>query len=122
VLQPAGRVLDTAVQSTMRASFVLPHGLYSGLEVDLGGLTQTGGAGTEMMSTGAFGSPSLSQDRGLIVDTLGVVGLRGATGFGGLGVELAGGMRAISYSFHRNYHDCQQGAGGHALRPAGEAP
>jgi hypothetical protein len=74
-----------------------------------------------MMSTGAFGSPSLSQDRGLIVDTLGVVGLHGATGFGGLGVELAGGLRAISYSFQSNYHNCEQGTSITALAAAAEA-
>jgi hypothetical protein len=102
-----GHPLDTAVLSTMRASVVLPRGLYGGLEVDLGGLTRTGQAATEM-STGVFGSPALGQDHGFIIDTLGVVGVHGATGFGGLGVELVGGMRSISYGFHSSYHGCEQ--------------
>ena len=115
------RALDTAVLSTMRISTALPRGLYTGLEVDLGGLTQTGQVGMEMMSTGVFGSPSLTQDRGFIVDTLGVVGARGTTGFGGLGVELAGGLRAVSYSFHSSYHGCEESTSVRALAPAAEA-
>jgi hypothetical protein len=115
------RALDTAVLSTMRVSAALPRGLYAGLEVDLGGLTQTGQVGMEMMSTGVFGSPSLTQDRGLIVDTLGVVGVRGTTGFGGLGVELAGGLRAVSYSFRSSYHGCEESTSVRALAAAAEA-
>lgn len=115
------RALDTAVLSTMRVSVALPRGLYTGLEVDLGGLTQTGQVGMEMTSTGVFGSPSLTQDRGLIVDALGVAGVRGTTGFGGLGVELAGGLRAVSYSFRSSYHGCEESTSVRALAPAAEA-
>jgi hypothetical protein len=115
------RALDTAVLSTMRLSAALSHGLYTGLEVDLGGLTQTGQVGMEMMSTGVFGSPSLTQDRGFIIDSLGVVGVRGSTGFGGLGVELAGGLRAVSYSFHSSYHGCEESTSVRVFAPAAEA-
>jgi len=124
VIQPAGSAahpLDTAVLSTIRASVVLPRGLYSGLEVDLGGLAQTGHAATEMMSTGSFGSPQLAQDRGFVFDSLGVVGVHGATGFGGLGVELAGGVRTVSYRFQSNYHDCEQSTSVRALGAVAEA-
>ncbi|HEY6178798.1 MAG TPA: hypothetical protein VIX73_30310, partial [Kofleriaceae bacterium] len=117
----ARRALDTAVLSTMRLSATLSHGLYSGLEADLGGLTQTGQVGMEMTSTGVFGSPSLAQDRGLIVDTLGVVGARGTTGFGGLGVELAGGLRTVSYSFRSSYHGCEGSTSIWTFAPAAEA-
>jgi hypothetical protein len=102
------RSLDTAVLSTMRASFDATHGLYSAVEFDLGGLTQPGRASMEMMSTGAFGAPDLSQRGGLIVDSLAAVGFRGQTHAGSLGIEMAGGMRAVSYHFHSSYHDCEQ--------------
>lgn len=122
VVQPGGgRSLDTAVVSQMRASIAVTHALYGGLEVDLGGVTQPARASTEMMTTGAFGSPDLQQDQGLLVDGLGVVGVHGALGFGGIGVELAGGVRAVSYSFHSSYHDCQQATSVSALAAVGEA-
>jgi hypothetical protein len=118
---PGTRPLDTAVLSTMRASVGLPGGFYTGLEVDLGGLTQQGATATEMMSTGAFGTPELQQERGLIVDSFGVVGVHGTTGTGGLGVELVGGMRAVSYSFHSSYHLCEQSTSVAALAAVAEA-
>jgi hypothetical protein len=95
--------------------------VYGGIEVDLGGVTQPGEAATEMMTTGAFGSPDLRQDRGFLVDSLGVVGVHAAAGFGGVGAELAGGVRAVSYRFQSSYHDCQQATGVTALGPVGEA-
>jgi hypothetical protein len=57
----------------------------------------------------------------VLVDSLGVVGVRAATGFGALGVELAGGLRAVSYSFHSSYHDCQQSTSINALAAVAEA-
>ena len=122
VIQPsAARRLDTAAMSSLRARVGLPRGVYTGVEADLGGLVRAGGAGTEMMSTGAFGSPALQQERGLIVDGLGMVGVHGATGFGGLGVEMAGGVRAVSYSFHSSYHGCDQSTSIRALAAVAEA-
>jgi hypothetical protein len=115
------RARDTAVLSTMRASLVLSRAVYSGVEVDLGGLAQPGAAQTEMMSTGAFGSPELAQQHGLIVDTLGLVGVHGSVGPAGIGVELAGGVRAVSYGFHSSYHDCQGSTSISAVGTVGEA-
>ncbi|HEY0477275.1 MAG TPA: hypothetical protein VGD37_07105 [Kofleriaceae bacterium] len=115
------RPRDTAVVATMRAGAGVGHGLYTALELDLGGLTQPGHTATEMMSTGVFGSPDLSQERGFLVDTFGVVGVHGRVGAGGLGVELAGGMRAASYSFHSSYHGCEQSTSITAFAPAAEA-
>lgn len=121
IAQPRSRPLDTAVLSTLRASASLSHGLYAAVEVDLGGLTQAGRAATEMLSTGSFGSPELRQDRGFLVDSLGTIGIHGAMHAGGLGVELAGGMRAVSYSFQSNYLTCQQATSITALAPVAEA-
>jgi len=106
--QGRGRLFDTAVLSTVRAGVSLPYGLYTALEVDFGGLAQPGHAETEMMSTGVFGSPDVSQRRGFVLDSLATVGAHGALHAGGLGVELSGGMRAVSYGFRSDYHDCQQ--------------
>lgn len=122
VLAPAqGRPLDTAVLSTLRAGVGLPHGLYTAVEVDLGGLTQPGHASTEMMSTGSFGSPDLQQERGFVVDSIATIGVHGATHAGGLGAELSGGLRAVSYSFQSNYHACEQATSITAFAPIAEA-
>jgi hypothetical protein len=123
VIAPAQhrRSLDTAVLSTMRAGVGLPHGLYSALEVDLGGLVQPDRATTEMTSTGAFGTPDVEQRGGFEVDSLAAVGVRGALRAGSIGVELAGGMRAVSYRFQSNYHDCQQSVSVTAYGPIAEA-
>jgi hypothetical protein len=120
VVQPSGvRRLDTAVLSSLRGSVGLSRAVYGGIEVDLGSVTRPGPAATEMTSTGVFGSPDLQQGHGVLVDSLGVVGLHAAVGF--VGVELAGGLRAVSYSFHSNYHDCRQLTSVTALAAVGEA-
>jgi hypothetical protein len=56
-----------------------------------------------------------------VVSSLGVVGVHGATGAGGVGVELAGGVSAVSYSFHSSYHDCEQATSVTAYAPVAEA-
>jgi hypothetical protein len=119
--QPRSRPVDTAVLSTLRAGIGLSHGVYTAVEVDLGGLAQPGRAATEMMSSGSFGSPELQQERGFVVDSLGTIGVHGATHAGGLGVELSGGMRAVSYSFQSNYHACEQTTTITAYAPIAEA-
>jgi hypothetical protein len=121
VLAPTrDRPVDTAVLSTLRLGTGLPHGLYAAVEVDLGGLAQPGRASTEM-STGDLGTPSFQQGRGIVVDSLGAVGIHGATHGGVLGVELAGGMRAVSYGFHSSYLGCEQSTSVTAFAPVAEA-
>jgi hypothetical protein len=122
VVQRSGaRPRDTAVLSTLRASVGLSRALYGGIEVDLGGVTRSAEGSAEMTSTGVFGSPELRLQHSLVVDSLGVVGLHGSAGLAGFGVELAGGLRAVSYSFHSSYHDCQQSTSVTALAAVGEA-
>jgi len=122
MVQPAGvRRFDTALLSSLRASVGLSRAVYAGLEVDLGSVRPPDAATAEMSSSGVFGSPDLQPGHGLLVDSLGVVGVRAATGFGSLGVELAGGLRAISYNFHSSYHDCHESTSIAALAAVAEA-
>jgi hypothetical protein len=122
MIQPAGvRRVDTALLSSLRASVDLSRALYAGLEVDLGGLTRPSTATTEATSAGVFGSPDVQPGHGLLVDSLGVAGVRAATGFGALGVEFAGGLRTVSYGFHSSYHDCQHATSINALAAVAEA-
>ncbi len=118
---PRARLLDTAVLSTLRAGVGLSHGLYAAAEADLGGFTHAAPVATEMLSTGAFGSPDLQQERGFLVDSLAAVGVRGEAHGGELAVELAGGVRAASYSFESSYHGCLQATSVTAVAPIAEA-
>ena len=118
---PRARLVDTAVLSTLRAGLGLPHGLYAAAEADLGGFTHAAPVATEMLSTGAFGSPDLQQERGFLLDSLAAVGVRGETHGVGLGAELAGGVRAASYSFESSYHGCLQTTSVTAVAPIAEA-
>jgi hypothetical protein len=116
------RQLDTAVFSTVRAGVAMSHGLYSALEVGLGALAQPGRAATEMMTDGgALGTPQLEQRRGFVVDTLATVGVRGVSRIGGLGVELAGGVRTASYTFYSVYRACEHDTSIRAVGPLAEA-
>jgi hypothetical protein len=120
-IQPASvRRFDTAVLSSLRATVGLTHVLYGGLELDLGSVFPRE-ASAEMTSTGVFGSPDLQPRHGLAADALGVAGVRVGTGFGALGVELAGGVRSVAYAFRSNYHDCWQSTSVSALAAVAEA-
>jgi hypothetical protein len=118
---PRTRLLDTAVLSTLRAGVGLPYGLYAAAEADLGGLTRPAHVATEMLSTGSLGSPDLAQERGFVVDSALAVGVHGQVHGGGLAVELAGGVRAASYSFESSYHGCLQPTSVTAVAPIVEA-
>lgn len=111
---------DTAVVAAMRIGLGLPYGLHTAVELDLGGLAQVGQVGAESTPGGA-GRPELAQEQGMVVGGLGAFGVRGATSFGRFGVELAGGVRVVSYSFTSRYHDCVQNTGVTAVAPVAEA-
>jgi hypothetical protein len=121
VSPPPAQQLDTAVMSTVRANMALSHGLYTALEVDLGALAQPGRATTEMMSSGIVGTPTLRQERGFVVDGFATVGLRGAGRAGALALEMSGGMRGVSYSFHSSYLACETSSSIRAYAPLAEA-
>jgi hypothetical protein len=99
---------DSAMVSTLRLGFGLGHGLYVALDGELGGLTDQAGGGVEMTSAGALGTPSIRQRSAIVAGGLGVVGAHGNVGPALLGVELAGGVRNISYTYESHYLACEQ--------------
>jgi hypothetical protein len=122
VVQPASvRRFDTALLASLRTTLDLSRVLYGSLEADLGGTSPPRSSATEMVSTGVFGSPDLQPRHGVMADALGVAGVRLPLGFGALGVELAGGVRAVSYAFRSSYHDCRQTTNVSALAGVAEA-
>jgi hypothetical protein len=109
IVMPQGaHSVDTAVVSDIRGGVGLGHGVYVGIDAELGGLAAPAQAGTEMMSTGTYGSPEITQGRDMMLVMTGIVGVRGTTKHGALGVEAAGGVRSVRYAFDSAYHDCNQ--------------
>lgn len=98
--------MDAALVSTLRLGLGLPHGLYAAAEGELGGLVRNS-TRAEMTSTGTFGAPTLTPGASLVAGALGIVGARGAAGRGTFGVEVAGGVRAISYTYDSRYLACE---------------
>jgi hypothetical protein len=113
--------LDTAVLSTVRVGAGLPYGIFTAIEIDLGGVTHAGAVDTEMMNTGALGTPELSQHGGLIADSLAIVGVRVGNHIGRIGVEMAGGLRTVDYGFASRYVACEQGTSVAAFGALAEA-
>jgi hypothetical protein len=95
--------LDSAILSSIRVGASLPHGLFTALEVDLGGVTRDGATTAEAIAAGVLGAPDVKQQGGVIVDSLASLGIRGTSSFGALGVEFAAGVRTVSYSFDSQF-------------------
>jgi hypothetical protein len=102
------RAEDTAVMSVMRVGVGIGRGAYTAAELELGGLTSPAAATAEMMTSGAFGSPSLQQERGFAIGGLAVTGYRTTVGPTSIAVEGAAGVRTVQYHFASAYHDCAQ--------------
>jgi hypothetical protein len=106
--EPASAGQDTAVLSVTRIGMGIGGGAYAAAELELGGLTSPAAATAEMMTSGAFGSPTVQQERGFAIGGLGVAGYSARLGFATLAVEGAAGVRSVQYHFASAYLDCAQ--------------
>ena len=93
--------------STLRLGFGIPHGFYSGLELELGGLVSPAAATAEMTTAGTFGTPNVEQQHGMFVGFTGVGGYRAVGSRGAIAIEGAGGLRSVRYNFDSSYHYCE---------------
>ena len=99
---------DVAMTADFRIGLGFPHGFYTLLEGEIGGLVSGGQTSVEMTQTGTFGAPSLTSSQTALLGGYGVVGIRAPILGGTLAFEMAGGGRALIYSFDSAYHDCNQ--------------
>jgi hypothetical protein len=110
VVGPAARAdapLENAFVGQLRFGKPLPYNLYTGAELELGALTGASVA-TEMTSSGSLGTPTITPSSVMLVGGLGIFGIGGrVTSSLDLGVELAGGMRALAYQFDSTYLACE---------------
>jgi len=81
---------------------------YAALEAGFGGLVAPARAGTEMLSSGVFGSPIVAQSNGHLLEGVAAAGVQVPVGDLVLSAELAGGARLVDYGFVSAYHDCLQ--------------
>lgn len=98
---------DVAMTMNMRFGFGSRIGLYVAADLELGKLVSTAGAHPEMIGSGTFGSPSITQSNAFMVSGLGVLGLRGGSGKRSYGIEAAGGARVVGYEYESRYLACQ---------------
>lgn len=96
-----------AVASNLRIGVGLGHGLYAGIEGELGALTNTP-ARVEMMSSGVFGAPEIEARTALLFGGAGFVGARVSHGRASLSIEGAGGARNVRYRYASSYRYCDE--------------
>lgn len=103
--QPAAR-LENAVVGQVRLGAPLRYGFYLAGELEIGALTSSGVA-AEMTSSGELGTPTLTSASTMLVGAVGVVGFGGRLGSVDLGLEVAGGGRALAYTYDSTYLACE---------------
>jgi hypothetical protein len=84
-----------------------PHGLYVGIEGEMGAVTPAA-ATTAVDGAGTFGMPSLEERGSLMIGGYGIAGVRVTGTRAALAIEAAGGVREVQYAWHSTYHDCEQ--------------
>jgi hypothetical protein len=113
--------LDHEIVTTIRMGTSFARRFYALAEVEAGALVAAAGPRTEMMSSGTFGTPAIEQQGGVAINVAGVIGMSNAIGRGRIGVELAGGLRTVNYSFASSYHGCETTSSFSASAPLLEA-
>ncbi len=103
--QPAAP-LDSAVVGQIRVGTPLRYGLYVAGELEIGGVT-TSNVAAEMISSGELGKPTLSSTTTTLLGGVGVLGFGARLGSVDLGVEVAGGGRALLYTYDSTYLACE---------------
>jgi hypothetical protein len=99
---------DVASVVSLRGGIGFAGGLYAALEAGFGGLVAPARASTEMLSSGAFGSPVVAQSNGHLLEGVAAAGVQVPVGDLVLSAEVAGGARLVDYGFVSAYHDCLQ--------------
>ncbi|MFN0249146.1 MAG: hypothetical protein ACKV2T_19840 [Kofleriaceae bacterium] len=109
VVGPAGQPsapLENAVVGQLRVGAPLRHGFYLAGELEIGALTSPTVA-AEMTSSGELGTPTLTATSTTVAGGVGVIGFEARLGRVDLGVEVAGGGRALFHNYDSTYLACE---------------
>ncbi|MDB4963488.1 MAG: hypothetical protein JWP01_3487 [Myxococcales bacterium] len=112
--------LDHEIMTSLRLGAGFARKFHALVEIEAGALV---GAAphAEMTSSGTFGTPAIEDRGGVAINVAGVVGMTNRFGRGRLGVELAAGVRTVSYSYASSYHGCETTSSFSAAAPLLEA-
>ncbi|HEY5933425.1 MAG TPA: hypothetical protein VIU61_02245 [Kofleriaceae bacterium] len=111
---------DTAVVGRLRATVGWRHGLYAGVESEVGALTKNNAA-AEMTSEGMLGTPDIRQTSAITYGGLAVAGIGKRLGPVEVGAESAAGFRALAYHYSSAYLACETSTSITAVMPVLEA-
>jgi hypothetical protein len=124
VVGPAAQAhapLETAFVGQLRFGKPLPYNFYTGVELELGALAGAT-VSPEMTSSGTLGTPTITPSTVMMIGGLGILGIGGrVTSTVDLGVAVAGGVRALAYSFDSTYGACETTSTITAMQPVLEA-
>ena len=124
VVGPAARdnaPLENAFVGQLRVGKPLPYNFYTAAELELGALAGAA-VSPEMTSSGPLGTPTLTPSTVMMLGGTGILGIGGrVTSSLDLGVELAGGVRVLAYSFDSTYLACETSTTITAAQPMLEA-
>jgi hypothetical protein len=98
--------LENAVVGQLRLGAKLRHGFYLAGELEFGALTSSTVA-AEMTSSGELGTPTLTATSTTLAGGVGVVGFGARVGRIDLGLEVAGGGRALFHNYDSTYLACE---------------
>ncbi|MGE3455151.1 MAG: hypothetical protein AB7O24_08585 [Kofleriaceae bacterium] len=104
--RPPSEMRDTAVLGQLRIGMGLPRGFYLAAELELGTLTSST-VSAEMTSSGLLGTPELSPSGIFVLGGAAVAGASTNLGRLNLGIEAAGGARALAYTYDSTYYACE---------------
>jgi hypothetical protein len=96
---------DTALVAQLRIAVGLRYGFYLGGEAE-GGVLTARNAAAEMMSSGDHGTPAITPGSVSTFGGLAIAGFHHRLGPVDLGLEAAGGFRAVAYEFTSQYYAC----------------
>lgn len=112
---------ETGVAAQLRLAAPLRGGFYAGAELELGGVSGSA-VHSEMMDPGGRVAPTLTPGSVVMFGGAGVVGVGGrlASVFD-VGVEVAGGVRGVTYGFDSHYGACETSTSITAVQGVAEA-
>lgn len=120
VVAPPQPESNTAYIGTLRLGVGLSNGLYSGIEGNIGGLSG-GRVAAEMMSSTERGTPEMQATGVGVAGILMMLGVQKRFGRLDLGLEAAGGMRALIYQYESHFLACETTSSITETMPALEA-
>jgi hypothetical protein len=94
------------VVTSLRLGIGSRTGIYGALEAEIGGLVRDSAGAAEMTSSGVLGTPTIAKTSAMVMSGLGVLGVR-AGERNRFGIEVAGGMRNVSYHYTSHYLACE---------------